>query len=164
MLSLTKKTEYGLMALIHLSSDGSSFRSAREISDLCHIPLPLLMNILKLLAQHHIVSSTRGARGGYKLAVPADQLSLARVLRVLEGPLKLMQCVGAHGEEVPVEDRCEMTGCCSIRSPLLKINNRLERFLEEITLASLADSAANGMKVTVSLGINSVSPSAAGTS
>lgn len=164
MLSLTKKTEYGLMALIHLSSDGSSFRSAREISDLCHIPLPLLMNILKLLAQHRIVSSTRGVRGGYKLAVPADQLSLARVLRVLEGPLKLMQCVGPHGEDVPVENRCEMTGCCSIRSPLLKINNRLERFLEEITLASLANSAANDVKVTVSLGVNSVSPSAAGAS
>ena len=164
MLSLTKKTEYGLMALIHLSSDGSSFRSAREISALCHIPLPLLMNILKLLAQHRIVSSTRGARGGYKLAVPADQLSLARVLRVLEGPLKLMQCVGPHGEDAPVEDRCEMTGCCSIRSPLLKINDRLERFLEEITLASLADSAANGVKVTVSLSVNSVLPSVAGTS
>ncbi len=98
MLSLTKKTEYGLMALIHLSSDGSSFRSAREISDLCHIPLPLLMNVLKLLAQHDNVSSTRGARGGYKLAVPADQLSLARVIRVLEGPLKLVQCVGPHGK------------------------------------------------------------------
>ncbi len=164
MLSLTKKTEYGLMALIHLSSDGSSFRSAREISDLCHIPLPLLMNILKSLAQHHIVSSTRGARGGYKLAVPADQLSLARVLRVLEGPLKIVQCVSHHGEDVPVEDRCEMTGCCSIRSPLLKINDRLERFLEEITLASLADSASNGMKVAVSLSIDSLSPSAAGAS
>lgn len=164
MLSLTKKTEYGLMALIHLSSDGSSFRSAREISDLCHIPLPLLMNILKLLAQHRIVSSTRGVRGGYKLAVPADQLSLARVVRVLEGPFKFVQCVGPHGEEVPVENRCEMTGCCSIQSPLLKINNRLERFLEEITLASLADSAANGVKVTVSLSIDSLSPSAAGAS
>ncbi len=80
MLSLTKKTEYGLMALIHLSCDGSTFRSAREISDCCHIPLPLLMNVLKLLAQHRIVSSTRGARGGYKLIVPADQLSLARVI------------------------------------------------------------------------------------
>ncbi len=57
-----------------------------------------------------------------------------------------------------------MTGCCSIRSPLLKINDRLERFLEEITLASLAESAANGGKVVVSLSVNNVSPSAPGTS
>ncbi len=164
MLSLTKKTEYGLMALIHLSSNGSSFRSAREISDLCHIPLPLLMNVLKLLAQHQIVSSTRGIRGGYKLVVPADQLSLARVVQALEGPFKLVQCVGPRGEEVPVENRCELTGCCSIRSPLLKINDRLERFLEKITLASLADSTASATEVAVSLSLDSMSPSATRTS
>ena len=162
MLTLTKKTEYGLMALVHLSQDGPRVRSAREISDVCHIPLPLLMNILKTLAQHRIVSSTRGARGGYKLAVPADQLSLARVVQVLEGPLKFVQCVGPHGKEVQVENRCEMTGCCSIRSPLIKINDRLERFLKEITLASLADSAATDAKVTVTLSVSSASASAAG--
>ncbi len=163
MLSLTKKTEYGLMALIHLSTEGSNFRSAREISDRCHIPLPLLMNVLKLLAQHRIVSSTRGARGGYKLIVPAEQISLACVIRVLEGPLKLMQCVGPQGEEVPVENRCERTGCCSIRSPLLRVHDRLKNFLEEITVASLADSAATGGKATLSLSVNGVSASAAGT-
>lgn len=160
MLTLTKKTEYGLMALIHLSQDGPRVRSAREISDVCHIPLPLLMNILKTLAQHQIVSSTRGARGGYKLTTPAERLSLARVVRVLEGPLKLVQCVGDNGEKVGLENRCERTGCCSIRSPLLKINDRLERFLEKITLAGLADSATS--EVTVTLRMNSHSASLSG--
>ncbi len=74
-----------------------------------------------------------------------------------------MQCVGPQGEEVPVESRCEMTGCCSIRSPLLKINDRLEHFLEDITLASLADSATVGRLATLSLSVNGVSASAAGT-
>ncbi len=149
MLTLTKKTEYGLMALIHLSQNGQRVRSAREISDVCHIPLPLLMNILKTLAQHHIVDSSRGARGGYKLATPADRLSLARIVQVLEGPLKLVQCVGDNGEKVGFESRCERTGCCSIRSPLLKINDRLERFLGKITLAGLADSATSEVQVTL---------------
>ncbi len=155
MLTLTKKTEYGLMALIQLSQDGQRFHSARELSDMCHIPLPLLMNILKTLAQHHIVSSTRGARGGYKLATPADRLSLSRIVQVLEGPLKLVQCVGDNGEEVGLENRCERTGCCSIRSPLLKINDRLERFLGKITLAGLAESATSEVEVTLRVSANS---------
>ena len=149
------------MALVHLSQDGPRVCSAREISDVCHIPLPLLMNILKTFAQHHIVSSKRGARGGYKLAVPADQLSLARVIRVLEGPLKLVQCVGDNGEKVGIENRCERTGCCSIRSPLLEINDRLERFLGKITLAGLADSAPSEVKVTLRMDSHSASLSAA---
>lgn len=138
MLSLTKKTEYALMALGYLHRHGEEICSAREISDACHIPLPLLMNILKTLAQHDIVGSMRGARGGYTLAAPAEGISLARVVEIVEGPVRLVQCVGDEGREVGHEDRCEMMGCCTVRSPLLKIHQEFEGFLGRITVASLA--------------------------
>ena len=147
MLSLTKKTEYGLMALIHLSRDGSGYCSAREISDNCHIPLPLLMNILKVFAQQDIVSSTRGINGGYKLSTPSHQLSLLRIVQVLEGSVKLVQCVTEQGERVGFEDLCEMTGCCSIRSPLLKIHEEFEHFLDNITLSRIGGPRVTEIRV-----------------
>lgn len=149
MLILTKKSEYGLMALIQLCRDAKNSRSAREISMVCHIPLPRLMNILKTLAQHGLVSSTRGARGGYKLAVPAERLTLWRILQVLEGSVRLVQCAGENGENVGLEKRCELTGCCSIRSPLMKIQERLEGFLTHITLAQLAAPPTTAMHIAV---------------
>lgn len=152
MLILTKKSEYGLMALIELCGDAKNPRSAREISITCHIPLPRLMNILKTLAQRGLVSSTRGARGGYRLAVPAERLTLWRILQVLEGSVRLVQCAGDNGELVGVEKRCELTGCCSIRSPLLKIQERLEGFLADITLAQLAAPSTTAMHITIQAG------------
>lgn len=152
MLSLTKKTEYGLMALIHLGRDGNGYCSAREISDQCHIPLPLLMNILKVFAQHDIVSSARGMNGGYKLSTPAHQLSMLRIVQVLEGSVKLVQCVTDRGEKVGFENVCELTGCCSIRSPLLKIHEEFEHFLDHITLARIAGQEVTTITVHASSG------------
>ncbi len=147
MLILTKRSEYGLMALIQLCRDAKNSRSAREIAITCHIPLPRRMNILKTLAQHGLVSSTRGARGGYRLAVPADRLTLWRILQVLEGSVRLVQCAGDNGELVGFEKRCELTGCCSIGSPLMKIHQRLEGFLAHITLAQLAAPETTKMRI-----------------
>jgi Rrf2 family protein len=135
------------MALIHLSRDGDGYCSAREISDNCHIPLPLLMNILKVFAQQDIVSSTRGINGGYKLSTPSHQLSLLRIVQVLEGSVKLVQCVSDQGEKIGFEDLCEMTGCCSIRSPLLKIHEEFERFLDNITLARIGGPRVTEVRV-----------------
>ena len=126
------------MALIELCGDAKNPRSAREISITCHIPLPRLINILKTLAQRGLVSSTRGARGGYKLAIPADRLTLWRILQVLEGSVRLVQCAGDNGENVGLQKRCELTGCCSIKSAMMKRHERLEGFLAHITLAQLA--------------------------
>lgn len=147
MLILTKKSEYGLMALIQLCRDAENSLSAREISTACQIPLPRLMNILKTLAQHGLVSSRRGARGGYKLAVPADRLTLWRILQVLEGSVRLVQCAGDNGEIVGPQKQCGLTDCCSIRSPLMKIQERLEGFLTHITLAQLAAPETTTMRI-----------------
>ena len=139
MLSLTKKTECGLLALTYMFHAKDELRSARTISQVCHIPLPLLMNILKTLAQNQVVVSVRGAQGGYKLAVPAEQVTLAQVINYLEGPAKLVQCIGDNGEALEYENRCELLGCCAIRSPMLEIHDKFEAFLDEITIAGLAN-------------------------
>ncbi|HPC22218.1 MAG TPA: Rrf2 family transcriptional regulator [Phycisphaerae bacterium] len=134
MLSLTKKSEYALIAICHLARVGERVVSAREIAELHQVPLPLLMNILKQLNQAGCVNSVRGARGGYSLAVPAETLTLSAVLRAVEGPVRLVNCapVGT-GSRV-----CERAGICSIRSPIHKLHHQFLRFLDEVTVSDVA--------------------------
>ena len=134
MLSLTKKSEYALVAICHLARVRDRVVSAREIAQLHEVPLPLLMNVLKQLNQAGYVHSSRGARGGYTLAVSAKGLRLADVLRAVEGPVRLVNCA-----PVGVDARtCKRAGVCSIRSPIHKLHRQLLRFLEDVTVSDLA--------------------------
>jgi Rrf2 family protein len=134
MLSLTKKSEYALIAICHLARVHERVVSAREIAELHQVPLPLLMNILKQLNQAGCVNSVRGARGGYTLAVPPQTLTLAAVLRAVEGPVRLVNCAPIGiGSRV-----CERAGVCSIRSPIHKLHHQFLQFLDEVTVSDIA--------------------------
>ena len=92
MLTLTKKTEYALIAACHLANVGQEVVSARDMAETYGVRLPLLMNVLKKLNQHGILRSVRGARGGYALAVGPKQVSLSRLIEAVEGPPRLVKC------------------------------------------------------------------------
>lgn len=135
MLSLTRKTEYALIALSHLASEPNRLASARGIADMYHIPLPVLTNVLKTLNRCHLIKSVRGARGGYRLDQDPKDISLARLIRAVEGPIRLVQCSSGH--ESKGGGGCELVTRCPVRSPALKIHGRLERFLEELSLGDI---------------------------
>ncbi len=136
MLTLTKKTEYALMALAHLARHDARVCSTREMARHYRIPHALLMNIMKRMTQHDLVTSVRGARGGYRLALPPDCITLAQLIRALEGPVRLVQCADHDG--TASGNPCELNGCCSIQPTLLQIHDEFEAFLDTITLARLA--------------------------
>lgn len=130
MLSLTKKTDYALIAMAYLADRPGDFCSARQIADEYKMPLPVLMNILKVLNHEGLVVSTRGAHGGYRIAhAPAD-ISLARLIDAVEGPIRFVQCVGKSENDLCV-------GRCPIRGPVLKLHQKLNAFLESATLADM---------------------------
>lgn len=146
MLSLTKKTEYGLIAVCHLARHAEQVVSARDIAERYGVPLPLLMNVLKSLQRKGYVRSTRGARGGYSLALPPQRITLVALAEVLEGPMRLVSCVpvesaapaapAATGETT--DPSCELQACCAIRGPILRLHERLQRFLAGVTVADIA--------------------------
>lgn len=148
MLALTKKTEYALMALCDLAQRPGVLTSAREIAERHHIPLPLLMNILKMLQQNELLESVRGSRGGYRLSRPPGAVSLADVIAATERPVRLVACAGAAdggggaermpGAGLAVAERCELECSCSIRAPLRAVHDLFEGFVRKITLAELA--------------------------
>jgi len=96
------------------------------------LPLPTVSKLLRVLARGRLLVSHRGVRGGYSLAQPPEQISIARIIRTLEGPVSLTACAADEPED------CEHEGCCPVRARWKKINGAVWRALEGITLAEMA--------------------------
>lgn len=141
MLTLTKKVEYALIASAHLSRAGARIVSAREVAERYRLSLPLLMNVLKTLHKSGLLRSARGARGGYSLAAPAERVSLARLIELVEGPARLVRCVGRTAADAR---RCELLATCPVRHPIERLQTALESFLESYSVADIAGDAAFG--------------------
>jgi Rrf2 family protein len=134
MLSLTKRSEYALVAMCHLARVKPRVTSAREIAELHEVPLPLLMNVLKQLSQAGMVRSVRGAKGGYTLAGPPESLALSAVISAVEGPVALVDCApGARRRR-----GCNRAAVCSIRRPVHKVHRQLVKFLDGLSIADIA--------------------------
>ena len=135
MLQLTKRTEYGLIALVHMVDRNGEFVSAREVSDQYPIPKRLLAEVLKDLSKSGLVDSQRGATGGYALARDAEAITVGDIVSALEGAPTLASC-----ETDSPADRaggCEVEPVCPIRSPLQRIREGIWRQMERTSLRAL---------------------------
>src|SRR6202046_925472 len=133
MLRLTKKADYGLMALKYLAeqTDGSA-HSAKDIAEAYHIPPQLLAKILQTLARAGLLVSHAGTNGGYALARPATEISAFEVIRALDGPLFITSCITIHGA-------CDLAGHCTIKEPLRKVNDSIKDLLSNIHISDLVE-------------------------
>jgi Rrf2 family protein len=146
MLRLTKKADYGLMALKYLAehradhagpralgAPGPQAQSAKDIAEAYHIPPQLLAKILQTLARAGILVSHAGTNGGYALARPASEISAFQVIRAIDGPLFITSCITIHGT-------CDLAGHCTIKEPLRKVNDSITALLSELSIADLIES------------------------
>src|SRR5712692_1309537 len=132
MLKLTKKADYGLIALKHLAVAGQGgTASAKEIADAYGIPLPLLAKILQKLTKTGLLRSVSGSTGGYKLARKPEKISALEVIHAINGPVILTACFTAHGH-------CDQSEKCTVREPLRKVHEAIIQLLERITISELA--------------------------
>jgi Rrf2 family protein len=133
MLRLSKKTDYALLALQYLASEGTSgIASARAIAERFDIPLELLAKILQQLARDGLVAAHKGLHGGYHLARPANAISIADVVQAVDGPITLTACS-------PVDERCEQFAVCTVRDPLWRVRERIFSVLQTVTVADMSD-------------------------
>ena len=135
MLQLTKRTEYGLIALLHMADRDGEFVSVREISERYRIPRRLLAEVLKDLGHAKLVESHRGATGGYCLASPPEKLPLSEIVSALEGKPLLTSCESSG--PASHQDECGLVPVCPIRSPLHRIRESLWELMKQTTLRSL---------------------------
>jgi Rrf2 family protein len=149
MLKLTKKADYGLIAMKHLAEqrNGSSV-SAKEIAEAQRIPSELLAKILQRLVRAKLLVSLQGTNGGYRMARDSRTISAFDVIKAIEGPLFITSCVTHKGE-------CEQSTRCTVREPLQKVSLAIEEVLSKVTIFELAQSgecAETVSKELVSLG------------
>jgi len=133
MLKLTKKADYGLMAMKHLaehSAQGS--RSAKDVADAYGIPQEALAKILQRLAKAGLLHSQHGINGGYTLARDPRTISAFEVIQAIDGPLFITSCVTVRGE-------CDQTDRCNIREPLRKVNQSIEKVLKRIKISQMKE-------------------------
>ena len=132
MLRLSKKADYGLMAMKHLALHGDGSSSAREIASLYNIPIELLAKILQRLVRRGLLVSQQGTRGGYQLARVPARISVADVSQAIDGPVTVTACSSSE------ESTCEQFEKCNVRDPLWRVRERILTALGECTIAELA--------------------------
>jgi Rrf2 family protein len=134
MLKLTKRTEYALIALVHIMDQDGHVVSAREISERYPVPRRLLAEVLKELCRADLLESQRGAAGGYLLARAAEDISLGAVVGALEGLPSLTSCdpASAHAGA-----SCEVEPVCPIKSPMARVRAGLWDLMQRTTLRDL---------------------------
>lgn len=133
MLKLTKKADYGLMAMRHLAEHADEGAcSAKDVADAYGIPQEALAKILQRLAKAGLLHSQHGINGGYTLARDPDTISAFEVIRAIDGPLFITSCVTVRGE-------CGQSDRCNIREPLRKVNSSIEEVLRRIKISEMKD-------------------------
>ncbi|MGZ4959353.1 MAG: SUF system Fe-S cluster assembly regulator [Methylomonas sp.] len=130
MLKLSKLTDYATVILSHLANDKNRVHGAMEIAELTGIALPTVSKILKILTKAGVLSSTRGAKGGYCLAREPERITVATVISALEGPIALTECTVSH-------KGCDQASGCRIQGNWHLINQKIAQALESVTLADL---------------------------
>jgi Rrf2 family protein len=133
VLKLTKKADYGLIALKYLAEHPETPAvSAKDVADTYGIPPQLLAKVLQRLTKSGLLRSHAGMNGGYSLAQDARQISAYEVIHSIDGPFFITSCVkGAKP--------CELTPSCTVREPLARVNETIAGVLKSISIQDLAE-------------------------
>jgi Rrf2 family protein len=129
MLRLSKRVEYGLIALQQLARSGNVL-TAREIADENGISYDLVAKILQDLKRDGMILSQQGVRGGYTLMLAPQQISVSRVIDALEEENSITECTS--GTEC-----CTREAVCTIKGPMHKLQEQVEQVLNSVTIAQL---------------------------
>lgn len=130
-MRISARADYAVRAAVELASVGTAgWTKAERVADAQGIPLPFLLNILKSLREDGLVEAKRGIDGGYRLALPATEVSVAAVVRAVDGPL-------ASVAGTLVEDREYSGSAVGLRDTWVALRNSIRSVLEVVMLADL---------------------------
>lgn len=131
MLRFTKRADYGLMAIHYIAiHEELGAVSAKRIAEEFHIPAELLAKILQRLAKQRLIVSQNGPKGGYALAHRPTEITVGQVVRALEGPINIVNCLE--------DSSCPQMERCNLRRPVQKIQAAISQLLDTMSLAELA--------------------------
>jgi Rrf2 family protein len=138
-MKLSKKGEYALRSLINLGIAAEVGRSLVQVSELAdseQLPVKFLEQILQALKDDGLVVSARGKFGGYRLGKSAKQITIGRVVRLIDGPLAPIGCVSQSAYE---KCTCPDEAHCGLRMLMLDVRNAIAGILDRYTLADVVE-------------------------
>ena len=131
MLRINRETDYATGILGLMAEDTERRYSASWLAGRRCLPVPVVSKILKQLAKGGILESHRGAKGGYSLARRAEEISIAAVIRAMEGPIALTDCIDGG------DTACQYSTNCSVSSNWTRINRLFENALQSVSLRDM---------------------------
>ncbi len=132
MIRITREADYGILLMTGLAQAEGQPRSAAALAQQRRLPLPMVSKILKALARAGLLSSQRGAQGGYSLARPAGTISAADIIGALEGPLAITEC------STEIHDGCARQEHCEVSNHWPRINQAIYTALQSISLEEMS--------------------------
>jgi Rrf2 family transcriptional regulator, cysteine metabolism repressor len=138
-MKLSKKSEYGLRALLELTlAHGTATLQRQDIAARQHIPIEFLEQILLALKRAGLLSSRRGAKGGYTLIKQPKDISLGHVIRILDGPLAPIGCVSKTAyqkcSDCPYANKTQ----CPVQHVMGTVRDAIADILDNYSLADFA--------------------------
>lgn len=131
MIRITRETDLGVLLLAAVpDSEASVSRSARELAEHVGISVPMAGKILKGLARAELISSQRGAKGGYVRSRSLDAISMADVVAALDGPIGLVDCVSNPGS-------CDQETGCPTRISWKRLNQVIEDAMKSVPISEM---------------------------
>jgi Rrf2 family protein len=141
---LSKKAKYAINALVHLAKrHGEGPVRIGEIAEKEHIPQKFLEAILLELRKGGLLTSRKGRNGGYALLRSPEEINLAQVMRLIDGPIASLPCVSFRYYERCEECKDEQT--CGIRKVFFELRNESVRILKNSTLANIIEREKKGI-------------------
>ncbi len=142
MIILSKLADYGVIVATQLATEPARQLNAATLAERTRLPRATVAKLLKALAHSGVVTASRGAAGGYRLARPAEAISIAEVVAAIDGAIGVTQCT-IHGPD------CTRTEFCSTKPHWKRINDAVGTALAAMTLAEMTPAAifANWMKL-----------------
>jgi Rrf2 family protein len=133
-IAFSTKGEYGVRLMVQLGRHhGAGPASLAEIAAEEDLPRAYLEQLVMNLREAGLVTSTRGAHGGYELARPPEAITMAEVLRALEGPVAPMLCAS----EDPAHVGCDRSARCTVNVLWVRVRDAVTSALDSMTLADL---------------------------
>jgi FeS assembly SUF system regulator len=131
MLRITKQTDYGILLMAYIAAGPpGDIHTAREVAGRSGLPFPTVSKILRSLAGKKLLVSHRGAAGGYSLAKPAEQTSIAEIIRALQGPISMVQCGSEPGA-------CEQEADCPTKANWNRVSLEVEHALDSVPITEM---------------------------
>ncbi|MFW5680086.1 MAG: SUF system Fe-S cluster assembly regulator [Pseudomonadota bacterium] len=137
VIRLSRVADYGIVLMTELARTGAS-KATPELAERTRIAQPMAGKILKALAREGLLTSQRGAKGGYQLARPASLITVAEVIEALDGPIALTACIEVG------EGECGIEAICPARANWHRINAAMREALDGISIAEMAQGWALG--------------------